>query len=241
MLLVPPHRSLMFSTVSGTVDASYTNSWLVDGRAEYPVRTAGNLSLSLTKAVAQACDVFAVCIHGIRAAATINLTGDVTNTIPTATYPANAIPNNWYRKLATPVAVDALTLAVTGNTDPVIIGEFYAGLAWEPSVDLRHGRELNPGEVLARLGEFGIALPYDAGFAAPRGMRGELALTDAELVELVDFHAATRNGTRPALFIPDTTINDAWLCVFSFRSQTIGGTHFVTIEFLEIPRLRWPA
>lgn len=239
MRLISPHRSLMFATVTGTPDATYQASWLVDGRGNYPLKKTGAFSFALAKSPAQDVDVIAVCLHNIRAAATISLTGDVTNTIPTSAHPSNAIPHNWFRLLTAAVSVDALTIAITGNVDPITIGELYAGLSWEPESGLKHGRSLSPGEVLQRLGEHGLTMPFDDGVSAPRGMSGELALTSAEFAELKDMHAAQRNGSRPCLFIPDDTINDAWLCVFNFTEQTTGGTHFVSIEFMEIPRIRW--
>lgn len=241
MRLVSPHRSLMFADVTGTVDATYEADWLTDGQANTPVRTTGNLSLALAAVTAQSVDVLAVCGHSIKAAASIAITGDITSTIPTATWPVDNIPHNWFRLLATPVVgVDALTLAVTGNTDPIYIAEFYAGLSWEPECDLRAGRQLDPGQVLAMMGEFGMTPPYDPGVALPRGMSGELALTDGEFAELVNIRAAQRNGSRPCLFIPDDDVNDAWLCQIRFTEQRTGGTHYVSLEVLEIPRLRWP-
>lgn len=242
MRLVSPHRSLMFAGVTGTVDATYEEAWLTDGRANYPVKRTGDLSLALLAVSAQDVDVVAVCHHNLRAAAAIALTGDITNTIPTATVPPNGIPHNWFRILdPEESAVLNVTLGVTSNVDPIFIGEFYAGLSFVPEVGLRHGRTLDAGQVLAMLGERGIQAPYDAGYAPPRGIRGELALTVAEWAELQDIHAAQRDGSRPCLFIKDDSINDAWLCVFNMQEQTTGATNFVTIEILEIPRLRWPA
>jgi hypothetical protein len=242
MRLVSPHQSLMFAAVSGTVDATYEESWLVDGRANYPIRRTGNLSLALAAVAPQDVDVLAICHHNVEVGASIGITGDVTATITPGTYPPNGIPYNWFTRLSSPVsAVDGLTLAITGNAEPIVIGEFYVGLSWSPEVDLRGGRTLSPGQVLAMLGERGIQPPYDAGYAPPRGIRGELALDDDEFSELVASHEAQRDGSRPCLFIKDDAVNDAWLCLFNFEEQMTGGHHFVTIEILEIPRLRWPA
>lgn len=240
MRLVSPHRSLMFAPVTGTVDATYTNTWLTNGQANFPIRRTGDVALTVSPAATQACDVFAVCHHNIPAAATIALTDDVTNTIPTAAYPADGIPHNWFQLLDEAVNIDDVILGITGHSDPVYIGEFYAGLSWQPECGLRAGRQLDPGQVLALLGEFGMSVPYDSGVAMPRAMRGELALTDAEFTELLNIRAAQRNGLRPCLFIPDDDVNDAWLCQVRFTEQMTGGTHYVSIEILEIPRVRWP-
>src|SRR5688500_15660686 len=137
MRLVSPHRSILFAPVTGSVDATYTKDWLTDGRPDYPVRKTGDLSLAIAPSPAVSVDVIAVCLHNIRQAASINLTGDVTNTIPTAAHPPNGIPKNWFRLLDAPVSVDSLTLAVTGNTEPIVITELYAGLSWVPESRLK--------------------------------------------------------------------------------------------------------
>lgn len=242
MRLVSPHRSLMFAGVTGTVDTTYEASWLTDGKGNTPIRRTGDLSLVLAALAPQDVDLLAVCHHNIEEAATIGITGDITSSILPGAYPPNDIPYNWFRLLSAPVEdVEDLTLAITGNVNPIVIGEFYAGLSWSPEVDLRAGRTLSPGQVQAMLGERGIQPPYDAGYSTPRGISGELALSDAEFAELITIHEAQRDGSRPCLFIPDDAVNDVWLCVFDFEEQMVGGTHFVTIEIVEIPRLRWPA
>lgn len=240
MRLVSPHQSLMFAAVAGTVDTTYQASWLTDGRAGFPAKTTGNLSLAVTPAAAQLCDVFAVHHHSIRQAATIALTGDVTNSIPTAAHPPNAIPHNWFRLLEEPVSISTVTLGITGNTDPVI-ASFYAGLSFAPECGLRAGVELDPGQVRAMLGEHGIITPHDDGVSEPRGRRGELLLSAAEFAALLNLREAQRKGSRPCLYIPDDAVNDAWLCLVRFTDRLEGGHHFVTIELAEIPRLRWPA
>lgn len=241
MRMVSPHQSLMFAPVTGTVDATYDKDWLTDGQANYPVRKTGALSLAVAPSPAIAIDVIAVCHHNIPQAATIALTGDITSTIPTAAHPADGIPHNWFRLLEAPVAgVDALILGVTGHTDPVLIGELYAGLSFAPELPLRAGQQLSPGQVARALGEFGIVAPYDPGFSPPRGISGELALSDAELASLIEIHLAQRLGSRPVLVIPDDAVNDAWLGLFDFTETRTGGHHFVQIDIVELPRVRWP-
>lgn len=239
MRMVSPHRSLLFAAVSGTVDADYQAAWLTDGRPGFPVRRTGDLSLTVTPAASKLVDVVAVCHHNIRQAASIALGGSLSSTIPTVAHPPDGIPHNWYRRLAEPVSVATLELDVTGNTDPIVIGELVAGLSWAPEAGIRSGRQVDGGEPFAWEGEFSVTPPYDPGVAAPRRLSGELALTGDEWSEFLAIHAAQRNGTRPVLLIPDDTVNDAWLAVFRFGDSLVGGTHFVTLEAVEIPRVRW--
>ncbi len=237
MRLVAPHQSLLYAPVVGSVDADYQAAWLTDGRPTFPVqKTGGTISLTVTPAAAQDVDVIAVCHHSLRQAATISLGGSLASSIVTAAALPDGIPLNWFRKLSAPASVSSLVLDVTGNVDPVVIGLLYAGLSTELSLDFRQGREFDPGRPFAWEGAM---LPYDDGFAEPRRLRGELFPTSAEYAALVACTQAMRKGTRPALIIPDDTVNDAWLCTFQWTEALIAGNHFVTMEIVEIPRVRW--
>jgi hypothetical protein len=238
--IVPAHKSIIGAPVTaGTVDTTYQREWLTDGSPGFPVRkTGGSLSLTITPAAAVSCDVFAVCHHKVKQAATISLSGSVTNTIPTAAWPADDIPRNWYRRLTTPVSVASLGVAVTGNTDPVIIGEFYAGLSFTFEIDFGHGRTFDPQRPFEWEGEFASLAPYDPGLALPRRLRGELALEPSEYADLEAAYLSQRNGSRPVLIIPNDTVNDAWLAQFSFQ-ESFSAYSTVTMEIVEIPRTRW--
>lgn len=248
MIFVRPDESLLGSSVAGTVDATYTADWLTDGRPAYPVRRTGNLSLAMTPvgSPAPSCDVFAVHHHNLDAAATITLSGDVSTTIPTDGVPPDLIRNNWYRRITAPVPVDSLTLAITGNSGPIVTS-FYAGLGRELETPLFLGRGIEPSEPFAWEGEARLQAPHDPGYAEPRRLRGECVLTEDGLTDVRDWYASTRRGTRPTLIIPDENYNDAWLVVFRYTAQDFApgdypdALHAVTFEFVEIPRLRWPA
>lgn len=239
MRFISPHRSILFAGVSGSVDANYAAAWLTDGLPGWPVKKTGDLSLTVAPSPALELDVIAVVNHNIREAASITLGGDLSSSIVTAAHPPDGIPHNWYRRLSAPASVDSLILGVTGNVDPVIIGELYAGLSMEFDVDFRHGRTFDPGEPFPWEGEAGAMAPYDNGVAQPRRLAGELALEDDEFAELIAWQQATRKGSRPSLVIPDDTKNDAWLCNVRFTESTVGATHFISMELVEIPRVRW--
>lgn len=235
MRIVSPHQSLLYAPVSGSVDADYVNTWLTDGRPGFPAKYTGTLALTVTPAAPQSVDVICLHHHNVRAAAVVTLGGSLSGGITTVAPFSDAIFPNVFRLLTTPVSVTSLVLGVSGNTDPVVTS-LYAGLSTEISADFGHGRSFDPGKPFPW--ESTMA-PYDDGMAAPRRLSGAWLPTDAEYAALIACTQAMRNGTRPALVIPDDTVNDAWLCTFQWTEALVGGNHMVTIEIVEIPRIRW--
>ena len=151
------------------------------------------------------------------------------------TWGEDGIPYNAFVRRTSSTAVGTPTVSVTGNSGPaVIIGDAWLGLARELG-DFLHGRTLDPGETFAW--ESGLA-PYDDAEAARR-ISGRLLLTTAELAVLQAVWLATRKGTRPALLIPDSAVNDAWLATFQYTADHVEGHHEVNIEIVERPRVRW--
>jgi hypothetical protein len=240
--IVFPHKSIIGAGVSGTVDATYLASWLTDGLPGYPAVTSGAMSLTVAPLTPLDVDIVAVCNHNIPADATITVGGDVTATIPTAAQMPDLVNRNWFVKLdAVAEDVDALTLSVTSGDDPIVVGEFYAGLSWTPTNGVKHGRQLESGQQFSWEGEYSSLAPYWKGVRKPRRYRIELLLEDAEVEELQLGEIAQRNGNRPCLVIMDETNNDAMLAVFSFSESTDGGNHQYAIEIVEIPSVDWMA
>lgn len=238
MRLVSPYGSFIGASVSGSVDATYKASWLTDGLPATPVRkTGGSISLGAT-ASARNIDVLAVTHHRIKQAASISITGSVTTTIPTSAWNEDDIPYNWFRILGAPVSTTNLSIAVTGNTDPVIIGEMYAGLSFTLP-DFLNRRAFEPGEPFEWEGELAGLAPYDPGLSEPRRESGLLILTNAQFAQLKSCVTGARRGTLPVLYIPDDNVNDAWLAQLRYTEQHEEGFHFVTLDIVEIPRTRW--
>jgi hypothetical protein len=252
---IRPDESIMFAPVSGTVDDTYLPAWLTFGDPSHPARTTGNMSLTVSPSPAQSVDVIAVCHHNIREAASIALGGSVSSTIETHAHPPDDIPTNWYRLLTTPVSVSSLSLSVTGNTDPVIVGELYAGLS-RTLPPLRLGKRLAPGEVFPWEGEYSLLAPYDPGVHRTTRLQGTFYLTESQLNELHDWHLSQRNGSRPTLIILDYPQHHALLAVFNYEAEDFApgdalvegspvtdapvALFLVTMQIVEIPRLRWP-
>lgn len=243
MRFVAPYRSIMFAPVSGdALDANFERSYLTDGLPGFPVKkTGGSLALTVTPSAALDVDVIAVCHHDIREAATIALSGSggFASSIVTAAYGKDNIPKNLFRLLPAPVNLSSLAIAVTGNTDPVTIGELYAGRSHAFDVVLAAGRLFDPGEPFEWEGEIPSLAPNDPGYSKLRRLAGELILDDEDYAELQAWDESTLSGTRPSLVIPDDTVNDAWLCAMRYTEAMTGGHHFVSIEIAELPRPRW--
>jgi len=236
--MVPARRSILGAPVTGSVDATYQAAWLTDGLPGYPAKTTGDLSLTVTPASALDVDVVAVCHHAIREAAAIALGGSLASTIDTEAWPADDIPHNWFRLLTVPTSVSSIVLGVTGNTDPVIVGELWAGLS-TVFPDLLQGRKYTPESPFPWEGEFSSLAPYDPGVSDQRRVSGTVILTDDEFADLEDIRVGQRRGSRPVLWIDDDDVNDAWLAQFSLEEEHSEGLHIVTLEITEIPRTRW--
>lgn len=251
---VPPYQMFALGgSVAGSVDANYQPTWLVDGRTGWPVRKTGtSISLAIT-GTAQDVDVLCVGHHTIRPAATISITGDITDSITIPTWPQNNIPLNGLKVLSSPTsAVDNLTLAVTGNTETaVIIGEFCAGLSSTlPLTRL-------PG---TRFGEddHAVIRPIDRAFMPPidrklrhRTWTGTGVLTTSQVTSLRTWHESTFGTTKPSLIIvpnlPGQPASDPWfvrLGPFSYEplgpvTAATSTLYRVVLSFEEYPRTRW--
>jgi hypothetical protein len=236
--------ALYSSGVTGAVDATYDPTWLVDGRTGWPVRKTGTGGAWTITGPAQDIDVLCVGHHTIRPAATVAISGGLTDTIVIPAWPSNNIPFNGVKVRALVAGVTSLTLTVSGNTEPaVIIGEFCAGLSKELPVTLTKDTEFS-------VNDFKVARPIDMAFVPPhdkameaRRWRGTALLTLEQLADVEDWQRAQRAGTRPSLIIKDwPTANDAQFVDFvGLTSVVPRGPLMVKVEmvFQEFPRGRW--
>jgi len=228
------HQLLRGGSVSGTVDATYVENWLVDGAPGTPIQRTGNLSAVVTPPSTQTIDLFALVNHMVDVSASIS--GSATATIPAAALDGEGIRFNPFVRI-NPVSVGAaLTLTVTGNASPVIIGELWGGLAveFEP-----YELDLDPGEPFAWESEFSSIPPYDSGLSHPRRLSGEVIMTASQLAQVKAVYAASRRGSRPVLIVPDEDVNDAWCAVFRYTARYEDTLYRVTLQASEIHRTRW--
>lgn len=236
MRLVSPHRSILDAPVSGSVDATYDEAWLTTNSPGYPARTTGNMSLTVT--VSGSMDVIMVSHHSIVQGASIS--AGAFGTIPTTAVRGDGIPYNYGRVLSTPVSPGSIAFTVTGNTGPVIVGGLYGGLSYTFN-DFLSGRRFTPQAPFPWEGEFSSLAPYDSGIAAQRRVSGTIIINATSFEQLLLTHEAQRMGNRPVIWFESDSVNDPWLCQFSFEDEHREGWHFISLQITEIPRLRWPS
>lgn len=234
----------MGGTVTGTVEAMYTANWLLDSNPRRPVRGATGLTLTATAPAARNV--------GIIALLNTNVSGTVAvgaHTVPAPTLGEDGIYlNPWVS--VTPASATSYVLTASGT--PTIIGGLWAGVK----------RQLNPGMLAQPTFEVSEPFeweasmpPYDDGEADTRRLSAEMIVEDAGLEAIQSWYRSTRRGTLPTLIVPFPDKNDAWIVTFRYtvtptyyftsaqraadsRARSI---HRVSFEFVEIPRLRWPA
>lgn len=235
-----PDESFLYGSVAGTVEATYTNDWLLDGRPHYPVRGTTGLALTATAPAARTVGLIAIVNHNITG--TTAITGDITATVPAATVGADGIPLNPFVSV-TPTSASSLVMTVSQT--PSIVSLLMAGQKRTLERTLQTRPVFDPGEPFEWEGEYGGINPYDSGVAARR-LSGETVVSDVGLAEIQAWYLSTRSGTRPSLIVPISTVNDAWLVRFRYQWEPAlihpadprRSIHIVTFEFAEIPRVR---
>jgi hypothetical protein len=192
---------------------------------------------------------------GIIALVNANVSGSVSVgafTVPAATLDKDDIYLNSFVTM-TPTSLSSLALAASGT--PTIIGGLWAGVRRKLPTQLLADPDFNESEPFEWEGEASSLAPYDNGVADRWRLRGELYVSDVGLQDIRDWYKSTRRGSRPTLVVPLSTINIARLVTFRYEHTTrfymepaiiaafpyARSIHKVTLEMVEIPRVRWPA
>ncbi len=256
MRYVLPSESLLFATVSGDVDDTYLEQWLVDAEPGHPVVYTGNPTYTVTPDAAVMVDFIAIHHHNIVPAATVTLGGSITSSIDPWPVRPDGIAPNAYSLLTTPVSTTSLTLSVSGNGAQTIIGGLYAGFSRTlPALHL--GRHSTPRPVRSFEGEFSSLAPYSMGIGPGLSVTGTFILTEAELNELAAWHQSQKEGSVPAILLPDYPVGKPMLVQFDYEyDDFVPGTapmddgspvanepealFTVTMDVREYPLIRWP-
>jgi hypothetical protein len=236
------------ATVTATVDADYLAAWLCDIRPGRPIRaTSGSFSASIANP-SGSVDVIVVGNHNLDAGLGIAIDGDIDASMTVPALPPDGIPLNPFTLAGSPGTAATLTLAVSGNSRDVVIGEFAAGelrsigLPQLSTHRLEHAhKNIEPNVDVSSV------LPYDKGVAMRR-LIGRYILTNTEKEAVEDWYRAERGGSRPSVIIPELDVNDAWFTRFAEpptftpivgsddRSELLWAAD---LTFQELPRSRW--
>lgn len=230
------------TTTAGTTDSDYTDDWLVDKRPNWPARaTNGTVTWSVAN-TAGYVDGIGIFNHNLDAALVVTIGGGISTTITIPTARPNGIPRNPFKSVTAAPACATLTIAVSGNTNPVTIGSFYAGKKRSfPHTGLSVRGLGGSEDDMRHRTEGQTMMPYDYGLRA-RPLRGNTVCTTAELDDLIAWQESQRGGSIPSILVMDDTANDARLVYMTLAYDSIpnaSGLWEATLTFQEIPRVRW--
>lgn len=236
-----PDESFVGGSASGSVDADFTASSLVNGAAGDPVKKTGGLSMTATGLAAVNVGVVAA-INTNAAAGTITIGGGVTASITVPALTAtNAVPLNPYALVST-VSASSVTMSTSGS----VMGELWVGAIRTLERGLMVDADMGNEETYEWEGEFGSIPPNDTGVEA-RTLTGTAVVSETGLAEIQAWYRSTHRGALPTLIIPFDGVNDAWLVTFSYSvaitwKHPSGGTasiYKISFTFKELPRTRW--
>lgn len=233
------------TTTVGTTDTDYTDDWIVDGRAGRPARaTSGTVTWSAAFSSAEV-GLIAVCNCSSNVNATIG--GSVSGTVLAGALGENGIRlNGW---LAPTIAnMTTLTVGFSGASANVTLGEFAFGKR-RALTNIRGGiggprlRDATfTDDDFDGSDETTLFLPpYDRGLERRR-LSGTNVFTTAQLDTIRAWRRAQKSSTKPSLIVPDSSINDAWLCrliAVTYKPAMKDGQWTVDLAFEEYPRVRW--
>lgn len=232
--------------VTGTAPvATFPLSYLTDGIPGTPARwDATGCNFTVTGS-AQMVDTLVLANSTLSGSATAVVSGDISDSFPITAARDSGIPLSYLILLDTPVSVDSLTVTIAGASNPVIVGEFLAGLSeqWDLLA------ESNQWEYNYKNVDFSGSLdmssvpPHDIGVEWFTGGGSNYA-DKTELEFLWNWVGGTRGNTKPSIVIPNEEDGYALVCRMDLKvshSQKIGTPrlNMASISFVEHERSRW--
>jgi hypothetical protein len=259
-LMKPSDCFSLYGDVSidaGAVDTDYQAAWLTDGRPGRPVRaTSGALTFTITNGSftpgslptlpsGHTNKTLVVLANTNIVGATITVSGTISGSITAPTTQWNGINYSPYL-LTTLTTLSTVTVAITGATEDVIIGEAMIGSAielWPPPPPEDQSIEWNDFPMENAGGEFASVQPYYRGIES-RKLTFTQYYNRTMLDELIKAQRSQRAGEQPLVIVPNSTINDAWVVYMAPVKYSVhaGGpspTFRVELSFTEYPRSNW--
>jgi len=228
------------TTTAGATDSDYNDDWICSGWPGTPARaTTGTVTWDATFS-AKEISLVAACHCNSDVNATIG--GGASATITAGALQPDGTRLNGFATF-TPASITNLTIAFSGAAEDVILGEFVAGKKRTLTLPKLSDDDRSEADFTRPIEMDATSIaPYDIGLSGRGPWSGTFALTTTELNNMIACFRAQRNGTRPTLIVPNTSVNDAWLGFFAAPKYKPIGPAFwrVQLVFREIPRLRWP-
>lgn len=229
-------------TAGGAIDSDYSLSWLVDARPQRPVLgSSGTATYRITNTSAEV-GIIAVCHHNLDAGKVVTVSNGLSATITANTpTPPNGVPLNPFTTV-TPTSVTALDFAISGNSANLRIGEIIAGKRRTLTLPTMKSDKRGIATYVRKVDvDLSSVPPYDDGRSGRDPWKGSLLLTTSELDNVIAWYESQRNGTRPSLIVPNTSVNDAWVGFLQAPDyEPLGPTFWrVSLTFVEEPRSRW--
>lgn len=224
-------------SVTGAVETGYNANWLVDGQPGRPTRVASaDASYDVTIPGGRDVNFVGLTNHNIDNGKVITLGGDVSGSI-TSTGP---LKNPYHFIDPTVENAGSVTLALTGNSQDVIIGEALIGFARELERPVKPGaRRRFPTANEPRGGLYNSLTAYDYG-VRPRTFECQTVLTRDGLDAVQLWYDETDDQTKFSVIVLDPSVNEFWCVLFKNWEYTRRGPDiFDAFMTFEEKRLKW--
>lgn len=224
----------------GTTDSDYTNEWLADARYGRPARASSTTMTWTITNTSGTVNFVSMMHHNVSAGRSITIGGTIAAslTVPSPARP-NGIPRNPFASIAVNSAVTTMSVAIVGNTSPVI-GKVFAGLLRSFP---RQGFLVDAGlsdDLKMRPVTPGFLQTYDDGYSAPRTWVGTVRCSDAQADDMLALFEAQKGGSLPAILIPNIGLQDTRAVYFEApRLKREGLLWRAELSAVEYPQARW--
>lgn len=222
----------------GTTDSDYTNEWLADARVGRPARSSvGSITWTVTNPAAFV-DFICVANHSVNPARSITIGGSLAAslTVPSVVR-TNGIPRNPFTTVNS-ASVTTMTVSVMANS-MAVNAKLYAGhlrafpragFLVEGLSDTLRGPQVKTGFIQA----------FDSAESSPRVFQGVVRCNDAQVSDMLALYDSQKNGSLPAILIPDINTNDARVTYLDAPNVARDGLFWkVSLSFTEYPQVRW--
>lgn len=217
--------------------------WLTDGRTGRPVRgTSGSATWRVARNSPSLSGVnfLAAANTNLDAGLPITVSGDVGGTLVSSRRGDGVGHNPWTTISLVPAGIEEIFVAISGNTETIVFGEFFAGLARQLRRGTQPGGQRQKDSRFLRTDTWSSLPGYDV--KCDRYLQTwQVTVDHGEFRAIQEWEEATQRGLLPSVIVPDTRVNDCFVVRFSgfaYRKQN-PHTYEVDLRFIEYPRHKW--